>query len=52
MYVVIDDDEFVLLYDVYSPPSGNSPDNFDINYTLSEDDCPSKLWFFKQDLDK
>ena len=29
--VVIDDDEFVLLYDVYSPPSGNSPDNFDIN---------------------
>ena len=29
--VVIDDDEFVLLYDVYSPPSGNSPGNFNIN---------------------
>ena len=45
------DHEFVLLYDVYSPGSGNSPNNFDIN-TLSEDECHTKLWFFKQDLDK
>ena len=48
---VIEDDEFVLLYDVYSPRSGNSSNNFDIN-TLSEDECHTKLWFFKQDLDK
>ena len=48
---VIDVDEFVLLYDVYSPRPGNSPNNFDIN-TLSEDECHTKLWFFKQDLDK
>ena len=48
---VIDVDEFELLYDVYSPLSGNSPNNFDIN-TLSENECDTKLWFFKQDLDK
>ena len=51
VYDVIDDDEFVLLYDVYSPRSGNSPNSFDIN-TLREDECHTKLWFFKQDLDK
>ena len=28
---VIDEDEFVLLCDVYSPSSGNSTNNFDIN---------------------
>ena len=48
---VIDDGEFVLLCDVYSPRSRNSPNNFDIN-TLSEDECHTKPWFFKQDLDK
>mgnify|MGYP000488914836 FL=1 len=48
---VIDEDEFVLLCDVYSPRSGNSTNNFDIN-TLSEDECHTKLWLFKQDRDK
>ena len=35
VYDVIDDNQFVLLYDVYSPRSGNSPNSFDSN-TLSE----------------
>ena len=48
---VIDEDEFVLLCDVYSPRSGNSTNNFDIN-TLSEDECHTKLWFFRKDRDK
>ena len=47
---VIDEDEFVLLCDVYSPSSGNSTNNFDIN-TLNEFECHTKLWFFKKDLD-
>ena len=45
-----DEDEFVLLCDVYPPFSGNSTNNFDIN-TLREDECHSKLWFFRKDLD-
>ena len=48
---VIDEDEFVLLCDVYSPSSGNFTKNFDIN-TLSEDEWHTKLWFFRKDRDK
>ena len=48
---VIDEDKFVLFCDVYSPRSGNSTNNFDTN-TLSEDECHTKLWLFKQDRDK
>ena len=48
---VIDEDQFVLLCDVYSPRSGNSTNNFDIN-TLSEDECHTKLWFFRKDRNK
>ena len=48
---VIDEDEFVLLCEVYPPRSGNSTHNFDIN-SLSGDGCHTKLWFLKKDLDK
>ena len=34
-----------------SPRSRHSTNNFDIN-TLNEDECHTKLWFFKKDLDK
>ena len=48
---VIDEDEFVLLCDVYSPSSRNSTKHLEIN-TLSEDECHTKLWFFRKDRDK
>ena len=49
---VIDDDEYLCFFMiVYSPCSGNSPNNFDIN-TLCEDECHTKLWFLKQHLHK
>ena len=48
---VIDEEKFVHHFDVYSPRSGHSTNNFDID-TLNEDECHTKLWFFKKDLDK
>ena len=48
---VIDEDKFLLLCEVYSPRSGNSTHHFYTN-SLSEDECQTKLWFFKKDLDK
>ena len=39
------------MFTLLSPRSGHSTNNFDIN-TLNEDECHTKLWFFKKDLDK
>ena len=51
---IIDDDEFVLLYDAHSSktvfPYWKFP-KFDIN-TLSEEECHTELRFSKQDLDQ
>ena len=39
------------MFTLLSPRSRHSTNNFDIN-TLNEDECHTKLWFFKKDLDK
>lgn len=39
------------MFTLLSPRSGHSTNNFDVN-TLNEDECHTKLWFFKKDLDK
>ena len=39
------------MFTLLSPRSRHSTNNFDIN-TLNEDQCHTKLWFFKKDLDK
>ena len=47
---VIDENEFVHLFFMFtllSPRSRHSTNNFDIN-TLNEDECHTKLWFFKK----
>ena len=39
------------MFTLLSPRSGHSTNNFDVN-TLNEDECHTKLRFFKKDLDK